>query len=72
VKKTFIQILITEQGSLSRKKLETIEYQDKYAERIQIVEPVFANIRYCKGLNRFTLSGERESKQPVAIVWYII
>jgi len=47
-----------EQGSLSgemRKKLETVEYQDKYADRIQIVEPVFANIRYCKGLNRFTL-----------------
>jgi transposase len=50
-----------EQGSLCRemrKKLETVEYQDKYAERIQIVEPVFANIRYCKGLNRFTLRGK--------------
>jgi transposase len=49
------------QGSLCRKmrkKLETVEYQDKYADRIQIVEPVFANIRYCKGLNRFTLRGK--------------
>jgi hypothetical protein len=48
-------------GSLCRKmrkKLETVEYQDKYADRIQIVEPVFANIRYCKGLNRFTLRGK--------------
>ena len=49
------------EGSLCRKmrkKLETVEYQDIYANRIQIVEPVFANIRYCKGLNRFTLRGE--------------
>jgi len=41
-----------------RKKLSTVEYQDIYANRIQIVEPVFANIRYCKGLDRFTLRGE--------------
>jgi transposase len=41
-----------------RKKLETVEYQDIYAYRIQIIEPVFANIRYCKGLNRFTLRGK--------------
>jgi transposase len=49
-----------ERGSLCRemrKKFETVEYQDKYADRIQIVEPVFANIRHCKGLNRFTLRG---------------
>ena len=43
-----------------RKKLETVEYQDIYAYRIQIVEPVFANIRYCKGLNRFTLRGKEK------------
>jgi hypothetical protein len=43
-----------------RKKLETVEYQDLYAYRIQIVEPVFANIRHCKGLNRFTLRGEKK------------
>ena len=51
------------EGSLCRemrKKLETVEYQDIYANRIQIVEPVFANIRYCKGLNRFTLRGEEK------------
>jgi hypothetical protein len=41
-----------------RKKLETEEYQEKYAYRIQIIEPVFANIRYCCGLNRFTLRGK--------------
>jgi len=52
-----------EHGCLSRamrKKLETVEYQDKYADRIQIVEPVFADIRYCKGLNRFTLRGKEK------------
>ena len=43
-----------------RKKLETVEYQDIYAYRIQIIEPVFANIRYCKGLNRFTLRGNEK------------
>jgi len=58
------------QGSLCRemrKKLETVEYQDKYADRIQIVEPVFADIRYCKGLNRFTLRG----KEKVNIQWLL-
>jgi transposase/TusA-related sulfurtransferase len=40
-----------------RKKLDTEEYQDKYACRIQIIEPVFANISNCKGLDRFTLRG---------------
>jgi transposase len=59
-------IRITEsnkQGNLKRemrKKFETAECQDKYADRIQIIEPVFANIRYCKGLNRFTLRGKEK------------
>ena len=41
-----------------REKLATEEYQARYAQRIQIIEPVFANIRYCKGMNRFTLRGK--------------
>jgi hypothetical protein len=41
-----------------REKFETVECRDKYADRIQIVEPVFADIRYCKGLDRFTLRGK--------------
>jgi len=52
-----------EPGSLSmkmRKKLNTEEYQDQYAYRIQIVEPVFSNIAYCKGLDRFTLRGKKK------------
>ena len=60
------QLLITksnEPGSLCsqmRKKLSTEEYQNKYSYRIQIVEPVFANISYCKGLKRFTLRGKKK------------
>ncbi|MDR0494427.1 MAG: transposase, partial [Treponema sp.] len=57
------QLLITksnEEGSYCREmreKLNEQEYQDQYAYRIQIIEPVFANISYCKGLDRFTLRG---------------
>jgi transposase len=40
-----------------RKKMETEECQKKYSRRIQIAEPVFANIGYCRGLNRFMLRG---------------
>jgi len=46
--------------SVMRKKLATEEYQDQYAYRIQIIEPVFSNITYCKGLNRFTLRGKNK------------
>jgi hypothetical protein len=41
-----------------RKKLNTLECQDQYAYRMQIIEPVFANIVSCKRLNRFTLRSE--------------
>ena len=50
-------------GSLSRglrKKPDTQEYQDQYAYRIQIIEPVFSNITYCKGLDRFSLRGKEK------------
>ena len=43
-----------------REKLNTEEYQEKYSRRIQIVEPVFANMSYCKGLNRFMLRGKEK------------
>ena len=44
--------------NLLREKLNKQEYQDIYAYRIQIIEPVFANITNCKGLNRFMLRGK--------------
>jgi hypothetical protein len=50
-------------GSLCRQmrnKLDTEKYQEIYTQRIQIIEPVFANISYCKGLNRFTLRGKEK------------
>jgi transposase len=59
-------LLITESnsvGSLStkiRKKMDTQEYQDLYANRIQVIEPVFSNITYCKRLDRFTLRGKNK------------
>jgi len=43
-----------------RKKLSTEKYQNQYAYRIQVVEPVFANITYSKGLDRFTLRGQKK------------
>jgi hypothetical protein len=42
------------------KKLNTVEWQDKYARRIQIIEPVFADISSCKGLDRFSLRGQEK------------
>jgi hypothetical protein len=39
------------------KNLNTVERRDKYACRIRITEPVFANISCRKGLNRFSLRG---------------
>ena len=32
----------------------------RYARRFAAVEPVFANVRYDKGLDRFTLRGRRK------------
>jgi 23S rRNA maturation mini-RNase III len=51
------------QGNLLRQMREkqiTEEFKALYAYRIQIIEPVFANIGYCKGLNRFTLRGKEK------------
>jgi hypothetical protein len=52
-----------EDGGLCRemkKKMDRIEYQDIYSRRIQIIEPVFADISYCKGMDRFTLRGKEK------------
>jgi hypothetical protein len=48
-------------------KIDTPHGRDMYSRRMGIVEPVFANIRYCKGLNRFTLRG----KNKVNIQWLL-
>jgi transposase len=46
--------------SILRKKLNTQKYQDLYAHRIQIIEPVFSNITCCKRLDRFSLRGQKK------------
>ena len=47
--------------NLSQKMRENIDkpkYKKLYSNRLRIIEPVFANITYCKGMNRFTLKGQ--------------
>jgi restriction endonuclease len=46
-----------------KEKLNREEYQERCSRRIQIIEPVFADISYCKGLNRFTLRGKEKANE---------
>lgn len=48
-------------------KIDTAEGREIYSRRMGIVEPVFGNIRYCKGLHRFTL----RSKVKVNVQWVL-
>jgi len=48
-------------------KIDQPETKELYSRRMAIVEPVFGNIRSCKGLNRFTLRG----KDKVNIQWVL-
>ena len=50
-----------------RKKIDDPAYRELYSRRQQIIEPVFANITYCKGMNRFTL----RSSKKVNIQWQL-
>jgi transposase len=43
-----------------KRKLDSDEGRRRYGQRIATVEPVFANIRYNKRLNRFTLRGQKK------------
>jgi transposase len=57
-------------GNLTKEmaeKIDTEEGRRKYHQRIAIVEPVFANIKCMKGLDRFTLRG----KIKVNIQWVL-
>jgi len=40
-----------------RDKIDNPAYREIYSRRQQIIEPVFSDITYCKGMNRFTLRG---------------
>jgi len=48
-----------------RKKIDHAAYRELYSRRMQIVEPVYANMTYCKGMNRFTL----RTQKKVGIQW---
>jgi hypothetical protein len=48
-------------------KIDTLEGRKQYEQRLEIVEPVFANIRIQKGLDHFTLRG----KEKVDIQWLL-
>jgi hypothetical protein len=48
-----------------KKKIDDPAYRELYSRRQQIIEPVFADITYCKGMNRFTL----RSKRKVTTQW---
>ena len=57
-------------GNLTKemaKKIDTEKGRNIYHQRIAIVEPVFANIKCMKGLDRFTLRG----KIKVNIQWLL-
>jgi transposase len=50
-----------------REKIDTPKSKQLYSQRMGIIEPVFANITYCKGLTRFWLRGELK----VSIQWQL-
>lgn len=50
-----------------REKIDNPVYRELYSRRMQIIEPVFANITYWKGMNRFTLRTE----EKVNIQWQL-
>jgi hypothetical protein len=37
-----------------RKKIDRIKYRALYGRRMQIIEPCFSDITYCKKMNRFS------------------
>jgi transposase len=50
-----------------RDKIDDPKYKKIYGHRMQIIEPVFADITYCKGISRFTL----RTKMKVTIQWLL-
>jgi transposase len=50
-----------------REKIDTEKYKKIYSKRLGIVEPVFADITYCKGITRFTL----RTRKKVNIQWLL-
>ena len=56
------------EDSLSEKmrgKIDNPAYRELHSRRMQIVEPVYADMTYCKGMNRFTL----RTQEKAGIQW---
>jgi transposase len=43
-----------------KEKIDNPAYREIYSRRQQIIEPVFSDIVYCKGMDRFTLRGREK------------
>jgi hypothetical protein len=50
-----------------RAKIDDPAYRILYGSRMQIIEPCFSDVRYCKGMDRFSL----KSKIKVNIQWLL-
>jgi transposase len=50
-----------------REKIDTAKYRKIYSRRMRIIEPVFADITYCKGVTRFTM----RTQAKVTIQWLL-
>jgi hypothetical protein len=50
-----------------REKRDEAKYRTVYGRRMQILEPCFLDIRYCKGMDRFSL----RTKIKVTIQWLL-
>jgi hypothetical protein len=48
-------------------KIDTAQGRTIYSKRMSIVEPVFGNLRWAKGLSRFTL----RTKKKVNVQWLL-
>jgi transposase len=65
----FIPVLKYEENLAQkmREKIDKPKYKKIYSRRMQIIEPVFADITYNKGMDRFTLRTQRK----VMIQWLL-
>jgi transposase len=50
-----------------REKTDNPAYRELYSRRMQIIEPVYSNMTYCKGMDRFTL----RTRKKVNIQWQL-
>jgi transposase len=50
-----------------REKIDGVKYRVLYGRRMQIIEPCFSDMRYCKGMDRFSL----RTKIKVNIQWLL-